>query len=163
MHHVVAPVDCISDHTLDSLGLDPRLAIDAIDVAVSPEERIVHTSLVHTHPHLLRWRANEAWEVSAAKDGTTNSVLHNHFYRAEYLFIYSKVITCPISTIFLRSKEVRAGQDKWSESSLITINKSLVAHLLLGGAISVMEFTMFNFLTIGADMLSSSRDCLALL
>ena len=161
--HIVSSVDGISDNLLDSLSLDPWLSVNVVDIAVSSEEWHIHTSLVHTYPHFLRGCTNEAWDVSTSEDVATKSILHDHLDRTKDFFVFSIVVTSPVSTIFLRTKEVGASQDKWSQGSFVAIDKSLVAHLLLSGTIGVMELTMLNFFAIGTDMLGSSWDRLALL
>ncbi len=103
MDHVVASIDSISDDVLDALSLNPRLSVNIVDVTVSAEEGIVHTGLVHSHPHLLRWFSNEAWDVSTSKNVSTKTILHDHLDRAVHLLIFSKVISGPVSTELLRA------------------------------------------------------------
>lgn len=128
---------------------------------MSSEEWHIHTGLVHTYPHLLRWCANEAWNVSTTKDVTSNAILHDHFYGTINFSIFGEVVSSPVSSELLGSKEVRACKNKRSTSCIITSNKTSVTLSLLGGTIGVMELTMLNFLSICANVLSGSGNSLA--
>ena len=128
---------------------------------MSSEEWHVHTDLVHTYPHLLRRCANEAWNVSPTEDVPANTILHDHLDSTVNFSIFGEVVSSPVSSELLGSKEVRARKDKRSSCCIITSNKTTVTLSLLSGTIGVMELTMLNFLSVCANVLGSSRNSLA--
>ena len=159
---VVPSVDSVSDGILHTLGLDPGLSIDTVDVAVSSEEGEVTTSLVHSDPHLFRWSSNEAWNVGTAKDSAANTVLNDHLNCTEDLNVLCVVVSSPVSAELLRAKEERAGEHERSQVVVVTSKKATVALSLLGGTISVVELTVLNFFAVGADVFGSRWQSLAL-
>jgi len=101
VNHIIAPIDSISDNFLDALSLDPRLTVRIVDIAVRTEEGEVHASLVHSDPHLLYRLANKAWNVSSAKDISSNTILHDHLDGTPYFVINCVVVASPVSAPLL--------------------------------------------------------------
>ena len=80
VNHVVALIDRVSNDSLHSFALMPRLPVHIMDRAVGTEEGIIHAKLVKPHPNFLRWDTEETWYISSAEDITSKTVLHNHLY-----------------------------------------------------------------------------------
>ena len=153
MNHVISPINCIPDNVLDALCLAPRLSFWVVDVGMGTEEWEVHASLVEAYPDLICWHTDEAWDVCTTKDVSTKTVLHDHLDCAKHFLILGEIITSPICTVLLRSKEVGASEYKWPSSALVALIKTPMATHLLRGTIGVVEITVFNLFTVNADVL----------
>lgn len=71
------------------------------NITVGSEEWEIHASLVHAHPHFLRWDANEAWDICTAKDIATDTILQDHAHRSVDFSVHRVVITSPVCTPLL--------------------------------------------------------------
>ena len=57
VNYVVALIDRVSNDSLHSLALIPRLPVNIVDRTVGTEEGIIRTELVKPYPNILRWDA----------------------------------------------------------------------------------------------------------
>lgn len=163
MNHIIPSIDGVLDHFLYPLGLYPWLSgLQVPNVCVRSEEWHVHAGLVHSDPQFLARLANETWNVSAAKDHTTKAVLHEHFEEAEDLIIDRVIVTSPVGTVFLRTEEVRASEDKGSAGVVIASKKTTVGLPLLCGAISIVELTVLDHLSVRTNVFRIGRQSLSL-
>ena len=78
MDQVVTTVDAVTDGCLDTLGLEPWLAVWIVDVGVGSEEWIVHTQLVEHHPEILSWLTVESWDIRSTEWMSCITELQDH-------------------------------------------------------------------------------------
>jgi len=109
MDKVIAHVDGIVDHSLNTIVLEPWLPILEVDLVVSPKEGIEHAKLVHHDPEIFGWLQLVAWNVSTTEGMACNTDREHFVERAPRLAHKSLSITCPHRPILLTAEEVGTG------------------------------------------------------
>ena len=149
----VSLVDCISDYLLDSFRSKPWFTVQqSSQVCMCSEEWVKQACLVFFDEVVISWITDKAWKISTGEDHSGNSQGHGHLQIEWNVTVFNNAVSCPHSTISLRTEEGWSSKYKWTLLAIITFVKCLPRSLVHQSAICIMNPPMLHNSSVLCNM-----------
>jgi hypothetical protein len=157
VNQVVSAINRISDGLADTASLHPRLTVlkregERHILRVSTEEGIPHTDLVKHDEKVVCWGAVEAWNVGTSERMACIAQLHDHGDRALEFLEDGAIVTSPVVSKLLGTKEEASCEDERSLRILVSLEKASVGRALMESTIGIVHLVVAQFCAISLDV-----------